>query len=154
MEVSLFNNELIQRPWYFKYGLRYPVPAKEMPAMDDATRERFIDQMMFVPENYKEQLKKKEYKTILSIGGLPQPWNGPEGNEIFSNLNCPVQSCKITTKAEERSKADLVIFIQEYQATNDKMPANQTTALLHVQPIRGTPQQKPEHISKLANYLF
>lgn len=116
--------------------------------IDDKPRDRFVDQMMFVPENYDEILKRKKYKTILSIDGLPERWNVSMNTDLFSNLNCPVQTCRLTTKPEERSKADMVIFMLEYKPTNETMPNNQITAVYYPHSYRATQQQKAENISK------
>lgn len=80
---------VLERPWYFEGGTRYPKQAginkrtkkrnaKLFPS-EDQINDRITNQLMFVPPNYQEIKKQKQYKTILLYNGLGA-WNVKEGN--------------------------------------------------------------------------
>lgn len=77
--------------------------------------------------------KIKGYKTILAYN-LPKWINLEDGPEAFVDLNCSVQSCRLTTNhARERRRADLVLFHEHYIKSYHERPANQVYALYNIE---------------------
>lgn len=77
--------------------------------------------------------KIKGYKTILAYN-LPGWFKLEDGPEVFADLNCPVQKCRLTTNhARERRTADLVLFHEHYIKSYHPRPANQVYALYNIE---------------------
>lgn len=130
-------------PWYFTNGTRYPKSAaisqdtskhlSELLSFEDNGRDHFIDQMMFMPENYNSNRESTKIKTILSVNGIAKWWHVEEGIGLFSNLKCPVDKCRLTSDNNERQTADLVLFHDTYKPTIQPRPFNQIYALYHME---------------------
>lgn len=130
-------------PWYFTNGTRYPESAvisqdtskriSERLSFEDNGSDHFIDQMMFMPENYNTNRESTKIKTILSVNGIAKWWHVDEGKRLFSNLKCPVDKCRLTSDNKERHTADLVLFHDTYIQTTQPRPINQIYALYHME---------------------
>lgn len=128
-------DELVQtKPWYFLGGQRQPKSAKKskktrkriaklMPYEDPWT-DRITNQLMFVPPNYEAIRESGKLKTILLYNGLG-PWNIKQGQDVFKNLKCPVNTCKVTAKRELANQADLILYKDYYIPTGVPRPPNQ-----------------------------
>lgn len=139
------NIHLIDRSetklWFFEHGIKYPLPSnisKEtgrrtailLPS-ESLKEDRFLSQLMFVPPNYHQSHKKK---TILLDENLPTWWSFNEGSQLFKDLRCPVNACRMTTDKSQRKTADLVIFWDYYKPFKTTRHSNQLYALYHIEP--------------------
>lgn len=122
------------KPWYFAGGKRYPKTAKKsrktrkrvaklLPS-EDPWKDRITNQLMFVPPNYERIRESGKYKTILLYNGLG-PWNIKQGRDVFKNLKCPVNTCKVTAKRDLANQADLIMYKDYYIPTGVARPPNQ-----------------------------
>lgn len=89
--------------------------------------DRFSNQMMFVPANIESIEVKNIVKTILTMNILDW-WNVTEGSELFTDFQCPVHHCRLTTKREERKTADMILFHKSYEPSNETRSPNQIYA--------------------------
>lgn len=125
---------VIEKPWYFAGGKRYPKTAKlsrktkkriaKLHPNEDPWDDRITNQLMFVPPNYDQIRKSGKHKTILLYNGLA-PWNIKQGKDVFKQLKCPVNTCKLTAKRELADQADLILYKDYYIPTGVPRPAHQ-----------------------------
>lgn len=78
------------------------------------------------------------YKNILGYN-VPSWLNVKYGKEMFTDLKCPVDKCRLTNRFSERNYADLILFNEKYVATNDPRPKNQIYALYIMESPPHTP---------------
>lgn len=145
-DSSSFILQIEPKPWYFVNGTQRPAPAtvnnktgkriaKLLP-FEDMENDRFANQMMFIPPNYGLILVSGKFKTIL-LYSMPIWWDITTGSQIFKNLKCPVDTCRLTTDRQERSTADMVFFHDQYEPTNEPRPLKQIYALYYVRTLYG-----------------
>lgn len=146
-------NGLDEKPWYFKDGKRYPEPAtisnvtgirnaKLLP-YEDIGNDRILNQLMFVPPNYDLIKKSGKFKTIL-LYNAPNWWEYSEGDDLFKNLECPVDTCQITLDKNKRRTADMVLFHDHYVHANIKRKSHQIYAISHSEsPFHTVPFKYP-----------
>lgn len=122
------------KPWYFIGGKRLPKPAKvsrktgkriaKLMPSEDPWSDRITNQLMFIPPNYEAIQESGKHKMILLYNGLG-PWNIKQGQDVFRNLKCPVNTCKLTAKRELANEADLILYKDYYIPTGVARPPNQ-----------------------------
>lgn len=122
------------KPWYFTGGRRCPKPAKKsrktrkrvakLFPSEDPWSDRITNQLMFVPPNYDKIRESGKLKEILLFNGLG-PWNLKQGRDIFKNLKCPVNTCKVTANREHANRADLILYKDYYIPTDVARPSKQ-----------------------------
>lgn len=143
INISLVDRSEL-RLWFFKHGTEYPSPSNISRKTGRRTAillpsesmkvDRFLSQLMFVPPNYHSILKSHRKKTILLYEGISVWWPFDDGTQLFKDLKCPVQSCRMTTDKSKRKTADLVVFWDYYTPSKTKRPFNQLYALYHIEP--------------------
>lgn len=129
-----YDEYVESKPWYFAGGKRPPKPAKfsrktrnriaKLMPSEDPWSDRITNQLMFVPPNYEAIQESGKHKTILVYNGLG-PWNIKHGQDVFRNLKCPVNTCKVTAKRELANQADLILYKDYYIPTGVARPPNQ-----------------------------
>lgn len=72
------------------------------------------------------------FKTILAYE-LPSWFQIHDGSEVFSDLKCPVQKCRLTTNRYERHIVDLVLFHEHYVESYHARPKNQIYAVFNME---------------------
>lgn len=72
------------------------------------------------------------YKTILAYN-IPSWLNFESGINVFTDLACPVNKCRLSTKHSERKTADLVVFHEHYVDTNCVRSPQQIYAFFHLE---------------------
>lgn len=122
------------KPWYFSGGRRLPKPAKKsrktrkrvakLHPSEDLWSDRITNQLMFVPPNYEHYKASGKFKQILLFNGLG-PWNIKQGRDVFRNLKCPVNTCKVTANREIANRADLILYKDYYIPTGVARPPKQ-----------------------------
>lgn len=122
------------KPWYFKYGKRFPQASKKSRKSrkrlaklfpdEDPWSDRITNQLMFIPPNYEKVKASGKYKQILLYNGLG-PWNIQPGAEIFRKLKCPVNRCKVTAQREYADRADLILFKDYFIPPDTPRPMKQ-----------------------------
>lgn len=122
------------KPWYFVGGKRYPKPAKKsrkthrriakLQPAEALWQDRITNQLMFVPPNYERIKESGKLKTILLYNGLG-PWNIKQGRDVFLNLKCPVNTCKVTANRDLASRADLILYKDYFLPTGIPRPSKQ-----------------------------
>lgn len=149
------------KPWYLQNGTRYPEPAplqnssenfKHLFPFEGNANDRIVNQLMYVPPNYN---KNKEIKTILSANGIIDWWRVKEGTDLFSNLKCPVDRCRLTANYSEQSTADMVLFHDHLIPTNKTRPPNQIYALYYTEsPLSSFRVSIPSKVFIFFNFDF
>lgn len=138
-DPTSFTVNIKPKPWYLQNGTRYPEPVplqnsseyfQNLFPVEGNSNDRIVNQLMYVPPNYN---KNKEIKTILSANGLVDWWSIKEGTDLFSNLKCPVDRCRLTTNNSELSTADMVLFHDGPIPTNTTRPPNQIYAVYYTE---------------------
>lgn len=136
MKVEVFDSTFFL-PWYFHDGLRRPAPARisrrskkrlaRIFPSEDAFIDRITNQLMFVPPDY--GTAGAANKTILLYDGL-EPWAvKSEGASLFQELECPVDTCSITSDRTLLGKADLIFFKDKYEPISAPRSPDQVYAL-------------------------
>lgn len=98
---------------------------------------------MFVPPNYDLIKKSGKFKTIL-LYNAPNWWEYSEGDDLFKNLECPVDTCQITLDKNKRRTADMVLFHDHYVHANIKRKSHQIYAISHSEsPFHTVPFEYP-----------
>lgn len=103
-----------------KNGTRFPEPAEmsmdsnhissKLHPFDGNDRDKFSNEMMYVPPNYNPNGK---IKTIFIIEWIPDSWYtywNVDKSNVFDDLKCPVRNCRLTKNKTEQNSADLVIW--------------------------------------------
>lgn len=93
--------------------------------------------IMFIPPVKQTFQKPIKLKTILSMNVLLKWYNVSEGTELFTELKCLVNTCRLTKSWEEKDTADMIIYFHEpfYEASSPKQ-------------VQAYFQMEPPHITK------
>lgn len=130
-----------QKPWYLENGTRYPKPARisqktgirnvKLLPQEEPDSDRILNQLMFIPPNYDSIVQSQNVKTILAYNDYSPWWGIKNGDNVFKEHKCSVNTCRFTNNTNETQTADLVLFLESYNHTGEKRPSNQLYALYH-----------------------
>lgn len=88
-----------------------------------------------------------DYKIIFA-NDVPLWFKVPDGTDIFKKMNCSVDKCLWTSRAEDRNTADLVFFMYYY--ASGPRPIGQTYALYL---LESPPNSRPLSNAGRLNYF-
>lgn len=126
-KMTLFSPEEVQefwasfttrRPWFMKNGEVRPDPANpsfhSLPLWpsEDPDSDRIINQLMYIPSNYKEAKSDGKLKKIFLFHGRSERSNLglPLGRKQFLLDECPVNTCELTIDPQDIEEADAIYF--------------------------------------------
>ena len=106
-------------PWFMKGGNLRPVSSlsnlySSLPIFphEDASSDRIVNQLMYIPSDYETVVAKNHLKKIFLVNGF-YSWSTnevPLGQDKFLRDKCPVNTCTITIDPNEGNLADAVLF--------------------------------------------
>lgn len=80
---------------------------------DNGSYEMVINRPIVIPSKNETVSKSTKLRTILSIDGLADWWDVSEGTKLFTDLRCPVSTCRLTKNRHEKDIADMILYQHE-----------------------------------------
>ncbi|XP_074039634.1 glycoprotein 3-alpha-L-fucosyltransferase A [Leptinotarsa decemlineata] len=118
------------KPWFMKDGTELPEkhkgPLRLFP--DQASGDRIVDQLMYVPEDY--QGNNSPEKVILTYTRLSS-WGQKSGSSSFNG--CPVSRCSLTDDLRKATDADAILFKDRVVQPGVPRPSNQVWIIYHLE---------------------
>lgn len=119
LSLDSLTKSFAKLPWFMDGGSIRPktkvgtFPYHKLAIWPDESplEDRIVNQLMYIPQDYKPSAVKKLKKILLYFGrGGWAPKDLPSGQAKFLRDKCPVNTCEISLDANDAESADAIFF--------------------------------------------